>query len=149
MKKKLTLLVAFLLITGSLTTSLLADNKDDVKNVIEKSYFNGAFNALDTKSMAKGFHHDFAIFSAKGTEIGRYPIDVWIKGIEKRKSNPGFDKSGAKMDCKIVTLDVTGGCASAKLTIARGGKVIYTDYLSLLKFEDGWKIVAKVYHKHK
>ncbi|TDI93056.1 MAG: hypothetical protein E2O76_17870 [Caldithrix sp.] len=26
--------------------------------------------------------------------------------------------------------------------------MVCTDYLSLLKFDSGWKIVAKVYHKH-
>jgi len=85
----------------------------------------------------------------KGTEISKYPIDVWIKGIEKRKANPNFDKSRVKMDCKIVSIDVTGVCASAKIEASKNGKLIYTDYLSLLKFDDGWKIVAKVYNKHK
>ena len=28
------------------------------------------------------------------------------------------------------------------------GKHVYTDYLSLLKFDSGWRIVAKVYHSH-
>jgi len=147
--KKLTFSIIVLLITGLITTGLYADSKAEVKNVIEKSYFNGAFNDQDTKTMKKGFHPDFAIFSPKGTEISKYPIDVWIKGIEKRKANPNFDKSRVKMDCKIASIDVTGVCASAKIEASKNGKLIYTDYLSLLKFEDGWKIVAKVYNKHK
>jgi hypothetical protein len=125
-----------------------ADDRSDVENVIKSSYFNGAFNDLDTESMRKGFHPDFAIFSAKANEISRYPIDVWIKGIEQRKQNPDFDKSQARMDCKIVSLDITAGCAAAKIEISKNGKMVYTDYLSLLKFDDGWKIVAKVYHAH-
>ncbi len=147
--KKLTLCITVLLIAGFLSAGLFADSKTEVKNVIEKSYFNGAFNDQDTKTMKKGFHPDFAIFSPKGTEISKYPIDVWIKGIEKRKANPNFDKSRVKMDCKIVSIDVTGVCASAKIEASKNGKLIYTDYLSLLKFDDGWKIVAKVYNKHK
>jgi hypothetical protein len=117
--------------------------------VIKSAYFNGAFNDLDTESMKKGFHPDFAIFSAKGKELGRYPIAIWIKGIEKKKSSPDFDPKRAIYDCKIVKMDVTGGCASAKIEISKNEKLIYTDYLSLLKFDDGWKIVAKVYHSHK
>ena len=58
--------------------------------------------------MRKGFHPDFAICSANGTEVSPYPIDVWIKGIERRKTNTNLDKSQTKMDCKIVSLDVTG-----------------------------------------
>jgi hypothetical protein len=148
MNKKSIQILILLLITGLFFGTLMADNQADVKSVIEKSYFNGAFNDLDTVTMQKGFHPDFAIFSADGAKLGRYPIDTWIKGTEKWKSSPKFNKEQAKMDCKIVSLDVTGGCASAKVEIAKDGKNIYTDYLSLLKFSDGWKIVAKVYHKH-
>jgi hypothetical protein len=138
------LLVLMLLETGVLK----ADSKADVEKVIKASYFNGAFNDLDTVSMRKGFHSDFAIFSAKGNNISRYPIDAWIKSTEKRKQDPNFDKAQAKMDCKIASLDVTEGCAAAKIEISKNGKMVYTDYLSLLKFDDGWKIVAKVYHAH-
>jgi len=98
--------------------------------------------------MRNRFHPDFAIFSAKGNEISRYPIGAWIKGIEQRKKDPNFVPSQAEMDCKIASLDITGGCAAAKIEISKNGKMVYTDYLSLLKFDDGWKIVAKVYHAH-
>jgi len=128
--------------------SLFADDRSDVEKVIQTCYFNGAFNDLDTVSMRKGFHPEFAIFSADGTKISRYPIDVWIQGIEKRKQDPNFDPSQAKMDCRIVSLDITGGCAAAKVEISKDGNQVFTDYLSLLKFEDGWKIAAKVYHAH-
>ncbi|MGB2907439.1 MAG: nuclear transport factor 2 family protein [Candidatus Aminicenantaceae bacterium] len=147
--KKVNLIIIglmFLVLFSSL--SFGADDRTKVENVITSSYFNGAFNDLDTESMRKGFHPDFAIFSAKGNEISRYPIDTWIKGIEQGKHSPDFDKSQAKMDCKIASLDITAGCAAAKIEISKNGKMVYTDYLSLLKFEDGWKIVAKVYHAH-
>ena len=148
MKKTNVIFFGLLLLVLIGTTSLNADSKADVEQVIKASYFNGAFNDLDTVSMRKGFHPDFAIFSAKGNEISRYPIDTWIKGIEKRKQDPNFDRAQSKMDCKIASLDVTGECASAKIEISKDGKMVFTDYLSLLKFDDGWKIVAKVYHRH-
>lgn len=148
MKKTNVIFFGLLFLVQVVTTSLNADTKADVEKVIKASYFDGAFNDLDTVSMRKGFHSDFAIFSAKGNEISRYPIDTWIKGIEKRKQDPNFDKSNSKMDCKIASLDVTGECAAAKIEISKDGKMVFTDYLSLLKFDDGWKIVAKVYHRH-
>ena len=138
------------LLIGALITQLLfgLDDKAEVEKVIKGSYFNGAFNDLDTEAMRKGFHPEFAIFSAKGNDINRYPIDTWVKGIENRKQAADFDASRSKMDCKILSLDVTGGCAAAKVEMSKDGEKIYTDYLSLLKFDDGWKIVAKVYHAH-
>jgi hypothetical protein len=126
-----------------------ADDRTDIEKVIKTSYFNGAFNDLDTEAMRQGFHPEFAIFSADGEDLGRYPIDDWIKGIEKRKQSPDFDLSKAQMECKIVSLDVTGGAAAAKIEMSKDGRLVYTDYLSLLKFADGWKIAAKVYQSHK
>lgn len=147
--KKANMIFCGLLALMLLTTGVLnADSKADVEKVIQSSYFNGAFNDLDTVSMRNGFHPDFAIFSANGNNISRYPIDAWIKSTEKRKQNPNFDKAQAKMDCKIASLDITEGCAAAKIEISKNGKMVYTDYLSLLEFDDGWKIVAKVYHSH-
>ena len=131
MKNKVTLSIVILLIAGLLTSNLSADSKADITDVIEKSYFNGAFNEQDTKSMKEGFHPDFAIFSPKGTELGKYPIAKWIENTEKWKASPEYDKEKAKADCKIVSLDVTGVCASAKIEIRENGKLIYTDYLSL------------------
>ena len=148
MKKANVIFFGLLFLALIATTSLNADSRADVEKVIQSSYFNGAFNDLDTVSMRNGFHPDFAIFSANGNNISRYPIDAWIKSTEKRKQDPNFDKTQAKMDCKIASLDITEGCAAAKIEISKNGKMVYTDYLSLLKFEDGWKIVAKVYHAH-
>ena len=147
--KKVQIMLTGLLFLALVSTSLLsADDKSDIEQVIKSSYFNGAFNGLDTESMRKGFHPDFAIFSASGNKISRYPIDTWIKNIEKRKQGADFDPKSAKMDCKIASLDITGGSAAAKIELSKDGNMVYTDYLSLLKFEDGWKIAAKVYFAH-
>lgn len=148
MKSKLMLSTVVILISGLFTSNLLADSKADITDVIEKSYFNGAFNEQDTKSMKEGFHPDFAIFSPNGTELKKYPITEWVASTERWKASPEYDKERAKADCKIVSLDVTGVCASAKIEIRENGKLLWTDYLSLLKFENGWKIVTKVYNEH-
>ncbi|MDN5212461.1 nuclear transport factor 2 family protein [Fulvivirgaceae bacterium BMA12] len=120
----------------------------EVKDLIEKAYINGAFNALNPDAMASGFHPDFAIFSAKGESIEKYPIKNWVESVRKRKAEDGFDPAKNKWEHHFAAIDVTGGSASAKIELSRNGKKVYTDYLSLLKFDSGWKIVAKVYHKH-
>jgi len=38
-----------------------ADDKTDIETIIKASYFNGAFNDLDTQAMRQGFHPEFAI----------------------------------------------------------------------------------------
>lgn len=125
-----------------------SEAKAEVTALVESAYINGAFNDLDTESMRKGFHKDFAIFSAKGEDINRYPIADWIASIEKRKAKPDFDPAKQVWEHKLPQIDITGGSASVKVELQKDGKHVYTDYLSLLKFDSGWKIVAKVYHKH-
>ena len=98
--------------------------------------------------MAAGFHKDFAIFSAKGEELSRYEIADWVAGVRKRKESSDFDPASNIWDYKFAIVDVTDGSAVAKVELSKDGKHIYTDYLSLLRFESGWKIVAKVYTKH-
>jgi len=121
---------------------------EEIKALILASYINGAFNELDADAMRKGFHPDFAIFSAKGDELARYPIATWADGVAKRKSDPNFDPQKNVWDHTFVEVDVTGGAAFAKIDLYHDGKLVYTDYLSLLKFDSGWRIAAKVYHKH-
>lgn len=125
------------------------ESENDVREVVLKAYVNGAFNELDAESMENGFHGDFAIFSADGEEIRKYPIAQWLEGVRKRRSN-NYDPKDEKNVWKhnLASVDVTGGAAQVKVELFNQGKHVYTDYLSLLKFESGWKIVAKVYHKH-
>jgi hypothetical protein len=149
MKTTIQLTTGLLCIVLVLSVAAGADDKTEIEKVITASYFNGAFNDLDTEAMRQGFHPEFAIFSVDGEKLGRFPIDAWIKSIEKRKQDPSYDRSKAEMECKIVSLDVTGGAAAAKIEISKDGELVYTDYLSLLKFADGWKIAAKVYESHK
>ncbi|MEQ8629494.1 nuclear transport factor 2 family protein [Ekhidna sp.] len=125
------------------------ENEEAVKKIVLESYINGAFNQLDAESMENGFHKDFAIYSAKGEEISKYPIADWVAGVKKRKAgdyNPNDEKN--IWEHTFASVDVTGGAAQVKVELRNQGNHVYTDYLSLLKFDSGWKIVAKVYHKH-
>ena len=125
-----------------------SEAEGEVKELILKAYINGAFNDLNPDAMRMGFHPDFAIFSADGEKISKYPIKTWADGVEKRKNSSEFDTSKNKWEHKFAIVDITGGSASAKIELFKDGKQVYTDYLSLLKFDSGLKIVAKVYHKH-
>ncbi|MEP5613972.1 MAG: nuclear transport factor 2 family protein [Cyclobacteriaceae bacterium] len=126
------------------------ESEKAVKELVLSAYVNGAFNDLDTDAMQKGFHEDFSIYSAKGEELSKYPIADWVASSRKRRDN-GYDATDEKNVWKptFVSVDVTGGAAQVKVELRNQGNHVYTDYLSLLKFESGWRIVAKVYHSHK
>ena len=130
------------------TTDAAISEVAAVRDVVNSAYCNGAYNALDTVAMARGFHTGFAIISAGAEQLERYTIAEWIAAIEKRKSAPGFDIATAKRDCQLNSVDVTGDVANVKMEVRKDGARIYTDYLFLLRFADGWKILSKIYQDH-
>ena len=121
----------------------------EIQALIEASYINGAFNDLDTASMREGFHPVFKIYGAqKDGGLQQLPIEEWIAGIEKRKASPDFDPKDQKWAHRFALVDVTGSAAVAKIELFNDGKHVFTDYLSLLKLGNGWKITDKVYYRH-
>ena len=153
MKKHFAPLLAILLVAAATLsfafTSSESASEADVKELVLKSYVNGAFNGLDAEAMMKGFHEDFAIYSPAGEKISKYPISVWAEGVAKRKSdNYNAKDPKNKWDHKFAMVDVTGHAAQVKIELFNRGKHVYTDYLSLLRFDSGWRIVAKVYQQH-
>ena len=62
-------------------------------------------------------------------------------------SDPAFFEGELTYDLPLI--DVEGEAAVARIELFRGGKHLFTDYQLLYKFDDGWKIVSKVYHSHR
>lgn len=144
----LLLALPFLLVTAAFASSADQSEVEAIQSMLLESYVHGAFNELDPKALERGFHEDFAIFSADGESIRRYPIADWVANTAKRKADPAFDPEKNEWEHEFVSVRVNGRAASVELNLSKDGKLVYTDYLSLLKFDSGWRVVAKVYHQH-
>ena len=146
--------VLLTLSTGMVVAESSADAeasvKEEITKVIEASYIHGAFNEQNTEAMREGFHPIFKIHGVRDGELSTYPITDWVSNIDKRKAKP--DYKAETWEHRFPLIDVTGDAAIVKVELLRvdkGKKThVYTDYLSLLRFEDGWKITDKVYHGH-
>ncbi|MBN1164698.1 MAG: nuclear transport factor 2 family protein [Candidatus Krumholzibacteriota bacterium] len=118
-----------------------------VKKVIEEAYVRGVHIDRDVPAMRSGFHPEFNMLILKDDNIVTYPIDKWVESVEKsKKDHP--QPPAHKITYKFPWVDVTGNAAVAKIEIYRDDRHIYTDYMSLYKFPEGWKIVNKIYHGH-
>ena len=161
MRRQTSILIAALVtvtVTATLATSaavLAASNdsssaRDEIVRVIEESYVRGAFNEQNTKDMRKGFHPIFKIHGVQDGELSTYPIDDWVGNIESRKAKS--DWKPQTWEWRFPMIDITGKAAVVKVELFKvdgdSREHVYTDYLSLLHFEDGWKITDKVYHRH-
>ncbi|UCH92367.1 MAG: nuclear transport factor 2 family protein [Candidatus Aminicenantes bacterium] len=117
-----------------------------IKALIEEAYIKGVFTEQNPELMRKGFHPGFNMLILKEGKIVKISIDKWIEMIEERKKNPEPSKS--QFTHKVPMVNVTGNAAVAKVEIYKDSKHIYSDYMSLYQFKDGWKIVNKIFHKH-
>jgi hypothetical protein len=151
-KRNIVLALFSLALTGVAATAFIETEADvaksEIQALIEASYVNGAFNGLDTRAMREGFDPSFRIHGVqKDGTLQVLPIEDWIQGIEKRKKSPDFDPAAQKWEHRFALVDVTGVAAVAKIELFKDSKHVYTDYLSLLKLGNGWKITDKVYHR--
>ena len=124
------------------------EDVEAVKKTIEDSYIRGVHMDRDVEAFNKGFHEDFTMFILQGQSIRKMSKGEWARAIEEsRKKDPSPPKHKTEWDFPMV--DVTGDAAVAKVEVYRDGTQIFSDYMSLYRFDDGWKIVGKIYHDHR
>jgi len=144
----LTLLALLVVSAGVFAPLHAGDEEAAVKETIVNAYVKGIHIDRDIPAIRKGFHPSFTMFIKKGEDVSTLSIDDWVKSIEKSKDkNP--DLPPYKVTSDIPMVSVSGDAAVAKVMIYRDEKLIYSDYMSLYRFEDGWKIVGKIYYSHK
>ena len=139
-------LVAVLLL--SLPVSVRAEAPSDeaaIQQLVQQAYVDGLLNLGDLEKTRAGFHPDFVLLGLRNGQLTRFPIADWIASAEKQKT---AGQQPPATTIQKITVDITGTAAAVKLELNRAGKLVYTDYLSLYKFGDGWKIVGKIYFSH-
>jgi hypothetical protein len=118
-----------------------------VRKVVTEAYIEGIQNLGNLDAVRKGFHPDFEMLMLRNGNLSKLPISEWLQRLEQRKANPPA-QSPPRVTGKFLAVDITGNAATVKLELHRQGRLIFTDYLSLYKFGDGWKIVSKTYQQH-
>ena len=138
-------LIAAALVAPAASPALAQSDEGAIKALIQSAYVDGLQNLGDLEKTKAGFHPDFVLLGLRDGTLTRLPIAEWIASAGKRKAD------GVKPPltvCRFLAIDVTGSAASVKLELHQNDKRIFTDYLSLYKFPEGWKIVGKIYYRH-
>ena len=122
--------------------------KEAIKKVVQSAYIDGLQNKGDLDQTRSGFHPGFNLLIMKNGMLEKLPVYNWIQYAEMKKAkDPDPPSEEEKVTCEFLDIDVTGTAAVVKLKFLKGGKHVYTDYLSLYKFDDSWKIVNKIFYK--
>lgn len=113
---------------------------------MHEAYIDAMQNLGDLEVARKGFHPDFEMLLCRDGQMSKLSIKDWMERVEQRQANPL--STPPNITGKFLEVEITGTEALVKLELHRDRQRIFTDYISLYKFEDGWKMVSKVYYQH-
>ncbi|MEO7794937.1 MAG: nuclear transport factor 2 family protein [Thermoanaerobaculia bacterium] len=123
-----------------------------IEQVVTDAYVDGVHNFRDPAAMRRGFHPDFEMLVLREGQLVKVTLAKWIEGMEARnlkepppKLSPGAPRATT---AKFAAVEITGTAATCKVEVWRDGKQLFTDYLALYRFADGWKIVSKTFFSH-
>ncbi len=147
--KKLTFLI-LLIITSSVFVfagwkTETGTDKDAIKNVISEGYVKGMFKDVNLDLLEKYWHKECDTVALRQGELKKDNMGKRIKWARETGKTP---PKVPNVRHEIKLIDVTGYAAVTKVEIFFGEKHIYTDYFSLYKFDNGWKIVTKIWYSY-
>lgn len=118
----------------------IAQNYADVAKVLGQ-YFDGLYNC-DGPLLGKVFHPNAQLTTVSEGNLATLDIPSWLDAIAKRESPAS--RREARLD-RIVSIEFgSQNTAIARVQCAIGSK-LFTDFLSLVRIADDWRIIAKVY----
>ena len=147
--RPVTVLALLASLTAFATTPTLAGESDAgtdmaaIKEIITRAYLDGIHRNRDRAAIESGFHPGFVMHVSRNGDLIQVPLANWLERMPLGTPN---DK---KVEADFVSIDVVGDTATAKLEVSADGEHIYTDFMGLYRFEDGWKIVNKIFESHR
>ena len=90
--------------------------------------------------MRKAFHNDAKVMSFRDGKMASLTVEEFASRFSGK---PAADEAQRKR--RIESVEITGNAGSAKIVLDYP-TVTFTDYMSLLKVGDEWKIVNKVFY---
>jgi len=123
--------------------------KEAIRKVIQSAYIDGLVNNADQEAINAGFHPGFNLLGiGEGDRMWKRPIYDWAEDARMRREKGELPRTGdQKVTVKFLNIDVEGSAAVAKIEFYTGKTLSYIDFLSLYKFQSGWKIVSKIFQQ--
>jgi putative lumazine-binding protein len=122
-------------------------DRQAIEAVVRTAYVDGVHAKPSAALMRQGFHPDFHMFVLqRDGKLAAVTLDDWAARIEKGAAERKGPPPAVKAD--FTRVDVAGNAAVVQLQLDRDGKHTFTDFLSLYRFPEGWRIVAKIFQAH-
>ena len=114
---------------------------NDIEQVLQ-TYFDGLY-AGDTDKLGAIFHDVSHLFSVSDGKLTDLPREQWFEMVRKRASGAA---QGLQRDDFVVQIDRSSPTTAFAKVKCQLPPRYFTDYLTLVKLADGWKIVSKTFH---
>ena len=133
----LSIALACLAPLGAPLAAQTAADTAEIRRVVD-GYFRGQATG-DASHFRAIFQPGANLYWVRDGKYAERPSAEWMDGYDGK---PAADEAERRR--RLASLDVTGNAAVAKL-VSDYPTAVVTDYLSLLKTEAGWKVVAKTF----
>lgn len=121
----------------------LEEEKAAIRKVITDAYVEGMFVKADPQAVRNGWHPGCDIVVFQNGNLAKMPAHNFARRFDR---HPVPIDPTARAEFK--SIEVSGYAAVAVLELTSGTRPVYTDMLSLYKFDDGWKIVTKIFYAY-
>lgn len=142
-----TLIVILFLSAFAFTQSVEIERKAVQKAIID-GYIQGVFLKGDPELIRENWHEacDIVYFEPESKTLMKGSAVKHFEGVFEKRPGPYNEN----ITYEFKDIQITGYAAIATVEIYNKdrSKQIYTDYLCLYKFDDGWKIVAKTFYAY-
>ena len=129
-------------VVGQMTPS--ADDEREIRRVVMEAYVQGMHGNGDRDVIRAGFHPDFVMKVLRDDgSVTSVTIQEWMSRLPAEGT-----PVERPVEAEIPRVLLTGNTAVAEIHVAREGQQIFTDYISLYRFPEGWRMVAKVFYNH-
>ncbi|UCC82837.1 MAG: nuclear transport factor 2 family protein [Gemmatimonadota bacterium] len=138
MKKGFLVLSTMAFCLSAFALSLQSDETGAIRQTLQ--YYLDGHATGDPEVMAKAFYPTARLQYIRNGEASIRSLESYLGGMS---GQPASDES--ERERRILMVDYVGTVAVAKIELDYP-RVIFTDYMQLLKIDGEWKIVNKIYH---
>ena len=144
MKKGIIVTLDLILMLGiAVEASDSHKEKETIKEIIQYSLIEGYLNEYDIPKIEKGIHPEFFIMEKQDGKIKKRTYSDMMAYVKKVKPQRPNGRR-VKVTIKILSVDVVGEIGCAKVEFYVGPTLHGTDYISLMKFDNQWKLMASI-----
>jgi hypothetical protein len=108
-----------------------------------RTYFDGLYEG-DTRKLGAAFHPLSHLYSVGADGVpADLPRAEWFRMVESR---PSAKSKGDERRDRIVSIDFSGPATAFAKVECQLPPRYFTDYLTLLKIDGRWQVIAKAFH---